>query len=399
MKKIITGSKFDGKQESLSPGSIGITEYRLVEKMPLEESIKNPEFLDYRLIDESFLSPDDFRMQLRREKRRVERTLSPLSIILFHLKDSALSNKFQLKNFLNSLKTGTRETDIKGWVDSKTIGCLLLDTDGEGMKKCLNLISRGISNRFISITSGSYPDSLFEELLDNSKADPDISLFDLDRIATGHRAAHFFKRSFDVFGSLVGLILFSPLMVLTALVIKITSPGPVIFKQTRLGRRGRRFYFYKFRSMFVQNDDRRHREYVAGLIEGKHELLNQGDEGRPVFKIIDDHRITPVGRIIRRLSIDELPQFFNVLKGEMSLVGPRPPIPYEVERYKPWHLRRILEIKPGITGLWQVDGRSRTSFDDMVRLDLRYLMSWSFWLDIKILFKTIKAVLGAKGAV
>jgi lipopolysaccharide/colanic/teichoic acid biosynthesis glycosyltransferase len=188
-------------------------------------------------------------------------------------------------------------------------------------------------------------------------------------------------------------------MALTAVAIKISSPGPVIFKQTRLGRRGSRFPFYKFRSMYVENDDRCHREFVSGLIEGKHELLNQGDRDQPVFKIKNDHRITPVGRIIRRLSIDELPQFFNVLKGEMSLVGPRPPIPYEVEKYKPWHLRRILEIKPGITGLWQVDGRSRTSFDEMVRLDLRYLMNWSFWLDIKILFKTIKAVLETKGAV
>ena len=110
------------------------------------------------------------------------------------------------------------------------------------------------------------------------------------------------------------------------------------------------------------------------------------------------NRITPVGRIIRKLSLDELPQFFNVLKGEMSLVGPRPPIPYEIENYKPWHLRRILEIKPGITGLWQVEGRSRTSFDEMVRLDLRYARDWSFWLDIKILLKTVKAVLVARGA-
>ncbi len=112
-----------------------------------------------------------------------------------------------------------------------------------------------------------------------------------------------------------------------------------------------------------------------------------------------DPRVTRVGKIIRKTSIDELPQFFNVLKGEMSLVGPRPPLPYEVEKYEPWHLRRILEVKPGITGLWQVDGRSKTSFDDMVRLDLRYVQNWSLWLDIKILLKTIRAVIRPKGAV
>jgi lipopolysaccharide/colanic/teichoic acid biosynthesis glycosyltransferase len=150
--------------------------------------------------------------------------------------------------------------------------------------------------------------------------------------------------------------------------------------------------------MEVNNDDRVHREYLANLIEGNHKALNSGDGDEPFFKIKNDTRITTVGRIIRKLSVDELPQFLNVLKGEMSLVGPRPPIPYEVEKYKSWHLRRILEVKPGITGLWQVDGRSRTSFDDMVRLDLRYVKDWSFWLDIKILLKTVLAVLKTKGA-
>jgi lipopolysaccharide/colanic/teichoic acid biosynthesis glycosyltransferase len=399
MEKDTKNSGLNGMQKPLSFGSIGITPYRVIEKKPIENHLKKPPFLDYGWVDDCFLSPEEFRIQLRREKRRVERSSAPLSIILFQLHESVLSNKIQLKNFLNSIRTRTRETDIKGWVDSKTIGTILPDTDGEGLKKCLNSLIRGTGHQLYSIIKGSYPDSLFEELLDDSKTAPGFSPFALDHMATGRSAAHFFKRCFDVFGSLVGLILFLPLMALTAVAIKISSPGPVIFRQTRLGRGGKRFFFYKFRSMYLENDDRCHREFVAGLIEGKHELLNQGEKNRPVFKIINDHRITPVGRAIRRLSIDELPQFFNVLKGEMSLVGPRPPIPYEVEKYKPWHLRRILEIKPGITGLWQVDGRSRTSFDEMVRLDLRYLINWSFWLDLKILLKTIKAVIGTKGAV
>jgi lipopolysaccharide/colanic/teichoic acid biosynthesis glycosyltransferase len=165
-----------------------------------------------------------------------------------------------------------------------------------------------------------------------------------------------------------------------------------------VGEKGKRFSFYKFRSMYWNTDDRIHREYVANLIKGEHEGVNQGDGEKPLYKIKRDPRVTPVGKIIRKLSIDELPQLYNVLKGEMSLVGPRPPLPYEVEKYDSWHLRRILEVKPGITGLWQVDGRSTTSFDEMVRLDLRYARNWSVWLDLKILAKTIKAVLRPSGA-
>jgi len=149
--------------------------------------------------------------------------------------------------------------------------------------------------------------------------------------------------------------------------------------------------------MVAGNDDRVHREYVCKLINGENDQINQGDRNRPLYKLKKDCRVTKVGRIIRKLSIDELPQLFNVLKGEMSLVGPRPPIPYEVEKYKSWHLRRILEVKPGITGLWQVEGRSKTSFDDMVRMDIRYLQTWSIWLDLKILVKTVREVFFPQG--
>lgn len=200
-------------------------------------------------------------------------------------------------------------------------------------------------------------------------------------------------------GSLIGILLFSPIMLITMIAIKSTSPGPVIFKQIRLGRRGVPFVFYKFRSMFINTDDRIHREYVAHLIKGHLEEINQGDQDKPLYKIKSDPRVTRVGQIIRKTSIDELPQLFNVLKGDMSLVGPRPPLPYEVEKYQSWHLRRVLDAKPGITGLWQVTGRSQTSFDDMVRLDLQYIRNWSLWLDFKILLKTVKVVLKLAGAV
>jgi exopolysaccharide biosynthesis polyprenyl glycosylphosphotransferase len=206
------------------------------------------------------------------------------------------------------------------------------------------------------------------------------------------------KRGMDIRGSLVGLILFSPLMLVTAIAIKITSPGPIIFKQSRLGMKGARFPFYKFRSMHWNVDDRIHREYVTNLIKGEPEKINQGAEETPLFKMKSDPRVTRFGKIIRKTSIDELPQFFNVLKGEMSLVGPRPPLTYEVEKYEPWHLRRILDVKPGITGLWQVSGRSTISFNEMIRLDLRYAQNWSLWLDLKILLKTVRALIPSRSA-
>jgi exopolysaccharide biosynthesis polyprenyl glycosylphosphotransferase len=227
---------------------------------------------------------------------------------------------------------------------------------------------------------------------------PDFFPLDLDGPMEAHGFQIALKRVMDILGSLVGLILFSPIMLATAIAIKMTSPGPIIFKQTRFGKKGGRFQFYKFRSMVWNTDDQIHREYVTNLIKGDLEKINQGEKGTPLFKMVSDPRITRVGKIIRKTSIDELPQFFNVLKGEMSLVGPRPPLSYEVQKYEPWHLRRILEVKPGVTGFWQVSGRSTTSFDEMVRLDLRYVQNWSTWVDLKIIVKTVKTVFGLKGA-
>jgi len=201
-----------------------------------------------------------------------------------------------------------------------------------------------------------------------------------------------------VAGSLAALIVLSPLLALIAVAIKLTSKGPVLFKQGRVGQHGVIFQFLKFRSMLPNSDPRVHREFVNEFIAGSASSLQPGKPKRKVFKITDDPRVTRVGAILRRTSLDELPQFWNVLKGEMSLVGPRPPIPYELESYRTWHKRRILEVKPGITGLWQVYGRSRTTFDEMVRLDLRYARTWSILLDLKILFQTPRAIVSGEGA-
>lgn len=195
------------------------------------------------------------------------------------------------------------------------------------------------------------------------------------------------KRVMDIVAGLVGIIVFSPFMLITAIAIKLDSPGPVIFKQTRVGQNGRTFKIYKFRSMYIDAEER------------KKELMAQNEiEGGVMFKMKDDPRITKVGKIIRKLSIDELPQFFNVFLGSMSLVGTRPPTIDEVEKYKRNQWRRI-SIKPGLTGMWQVNGRSSIqSFDEIVELDVEYIDNWSLFLDIKIIFKTVVVLLTQRGA-
>ncbi len=205
------------------------------------------------------------------------------------------------------------------------------------------------------------------------------------------------KRALDLVGAIAGLLLLSPLLFLTAILIKATSRGPVLFKQKRLGYQGEYFTFLKFRTMYNNCENRIHQEYVKRLIHGKNGDLNNGSQEQPFYKIKNDPRITLLGRFLRKTSIDELPQLWNVLAGDMSLVGPRPPLPYEVEEYQNWHYRRIMEAKPGITGLWQVSGRNRTTFDEMVRLDLFYARNWSLSLDFKILLKTVKVMLMPNG--
>lgn len=195
----------------------------------------------------------------------------------------------------------------------------------------------------------------------------------------------------DILGSTLALVFLSPLFLAVAFAVKMSSPGPILFRQERLGQFGRPFMFLKFRTMKVQNSSSIHEVYVRKLISGA--PMEGG-----IFKIQNDPRVTRIGSFLRKASLDELPQFWNVLKGEMSLVGPRPPVPYEAEMYDLWHRRRFLSAKPGVTGLWQVTGRSRTTFAEMVRLDLRYVESCSPWLDLKILWQTPLAVLTGSGA-
>ncbi len=205
------------------------------------------------------------------------------------------------------------------------------------------------------------------------------------------------KRASDIVVALVALVLLAPVWLVVALLIKLDSRGGVLFRQERVGMDGRIFLCYKFRTMRADADDSIHREAYRKNIEGAREA-NAGDERNPVFgKVRDDPRVTRVGRYLRRASLDELPNLLNVLKGDMSVVGPRPPIPYEVEEYDLRHRKR-LDMKPGITGLWQVSGRNRLTFEEMVRIDLFYIENWSLWLDLKIILLTLPAVLRGDGA-
>ena len=210
-------------------------------------------------------------------------------------------------------------------------------------------------------------------------------------------AERFIKRASDIVISALALIFVSPLWILITVLIRLDSRGAAVFKQERVGMDGRIFLCYKFRTMRKDADENLHREAYRKNIEGAQEA-NAGDEEKPVFgKVKNDPRLTRIGKSLRRLSLDELPQLLNVLKGDMSIVGPRPPIPYEVKEYELWHRKR-LDMKPGITGLWQVSGRNRLTFEEMVRLDLYYIENWSLWLDLKIILLTLPAIFRGDGA-
>jgi lipopolysaccharide/colanic/teichoic acid biosynthesis glycosyltransferase len=207
--------------------------------------------------------------------------------------------------------------------------------------------------------------------------------------------ALFLKRAPDLLLASLMLIVFFPLLFLIMLAIKIGGPGPVFYRQIRLGKGGNPFRFYKFRSMYVNADDAEHRSYVENLIKAGNPY-DVDENGKALFKISDDGRITRVGKLIRKYSLDEFPQLFNVLRGEMSLVGPRPPLPCEYKDYRDWHRKRLDGI-PGITGLWQVSGKNKIPFEEMVKLDIHYLENWSLWLDIKIILRTIPVMLKGEG--
>ena len=356
-----------------------------------------------------FVSEDAFIHMLCLERKRAERSRKPFLLLL--LDSGTLLNGLHKKRLFSklvaALSTSMRETDIRGWYEENSIlGVIYSEIAGDKRTACDAILSKVVAalrkrlepRQFeeIRLTCEVFPQDWDQEKpwrASDSRVYPDLF-----KDSNQKKASRLIKRTLDVLGSLLALILLFPLFLAIALIIKLTSKGPVLFRQERVGQFGARFTFMKFRSMHTVNCDQIHKEYVKRLIAGQVEGSKYQRSEKPVFKITEDPRVTWVGKILRRTSLDELPQFFNVLLGEMSLVGPRPPVPYEVESYDVWHRRRVLEAKPGITGLWQVNGRSQTSFDDMVRLDLQYVRRCSLWLDIKILLQTPAAVFSGKGA-
>lgn len=337
--------------------------------------------------------------QARREQIRSSRSRSPLSVAILSVAGSSVETLLELYEIAKVLEIKLRETDIFGWYGRNAIAVLMVDTDEAGAEACLSRLLGHPQDTHVAISVNTYPESALAAAAAQAPPNADVPPLFIDDIARFSRTAIILKRALDIAGALAALLLLSPIIALTALAIKLTSPGPILFRQVRLGKRALPFVFFKFRSMRTDAGDDIHRSYVKGFINGDLAGPAPGNAQKPVYKIATDPRITPIGRFIRKSSIDELPQLINVLKGEMSLVGPRPPLPYEVDNYHPWHIRRILEVRPGMTGLWQVEGRSRVSFSDMVRLDLQYSRHWSLALDLKILLKTVKVVLQCRGAI
>ena len=311
-----------------------------------------------------------------------------------------------IERALSCLASSKRDIDVLGWYKAnQVVGIIFTEISNTKRESAVDTIVRRVkTNLSFGLTSEEMKtiriSIYFFPEKDNCDGCPvSLTLYpDLKQSSFSHKRSFILKRCIDVMGSMIALVACAPLFLLISALIKLTSDGPVFFRQKRVGQYGKGFTFLKFRSMYINNDPEIHQKYVKDLSAP---LIETG-QWRPgkAADLQDTKRSAsdPDWDILRRMNLDELPQFINVLRGEMSLVGPRPPIPYQLQDYDIWHRRRILDMKPGITGLWQVEGRSRTSFNDMVRLDIQYMTNWSIWLDLKLLFKTPLAVFSSKGA-
>ncbi len=393
---------------------MGQTNFKFPNPTPADQRLDNRRFAlrsaQSPILSEGLLGQEAFHAMLTLERRRAERSKNPFVLLLV---DTNLIHKNgNSASFFERLTTvasgSTRETDVVGWYETaNTLGIIFTETifteDPSVAEILRSKIAAGLQSAFgeevsskLIITVHVFPQDHGRRLGTHS-GDAEI-YSDMTAKSARKRIPMVVKRAIDVLGSGLLLLILSPILLTVALLIKLSSPGPVIFEQERVGQFGRRFKCLKFRSMYANNDPKIHREYVQSFIAGKPDGQANKEAAAPVYKLTNDPRVTPIGRFIRKTSLDEFPQFWNVLRGEMSLVGPRPPVPYEFDVYDCWHRRRVLEVKPGVTGLWQVSGRSRTSFDDMVRLDVRYSQNWSLWLDLRILLATPRAVFMGDGA-
>ena len=355
----------------------------------------------------AFLSEDHFRRMLSRERKRSERSRKHLVLMLIDGKGvKSKKTDALLEQIAVVLGAAIRETDIAGWFETNAVFGVIFTEFGQAevttaVKIIESKITAQLQGAFRANQLSSFQISFyaFPDGWDgngHTRAVDEELYPDLFEVEQKKKLSLIVKRAMDICGSAAALAILSPAFLVLAGLVKLTSEGPVFFRQQRVGRYGLNFEFLKFRSMYVSTDAAIHKEYVRNFIAGK--TTSADGSKKTVYKLVNDPRVTWIGKFMRRTSLDEIPQFWNVLCGEMSLVGPRPPIPYEIEAYDIWHRRRLLESRPGITGLWQVQGRSRTTFDEMVRLDLQYSRMWSPMLDVKILLQTPRAVFSGDGA-
>jgi exopolysaccharide biosynthesis polyprenyl glycosylphosphotransferase len=360
--------------------------------------------------DQGILTAEAFRRMITLERKRSERSRKPFILLLIDVGDTSASERSGriLGKVLSALSGSTRDTDLTGWYsDNCVVGVMFteiaIEEDGATPSTIITRVTQALQRNLtleqfnkVTLSFHVFPEDWGQ---DAEQGPTSRTLYpDLSQREDRRKLSRIMKRTMDIVGAALALAFFSPVFLVIAIAVKASSKGPVFFRQRRVGQHGNAFVFLKFRSMHANNDALVHKQYVQRLIAGKADANPSNGNGQGVYKLTKDTRITRVGAFLRKTSLDELPQFLNVLKGDMSLVGPRPPIPYEVEAYDIWHRRRLLEAKPGITGLWQVSGRSRVKFDDMVRLDLQYARHWSPWMDIKILLRTPGAVLLGEGA-
>lgn len=351
------------------------------------------------------VSEAQFSAALRLERRRTERSKRPFLLMLADFEAIAMNAAKKFDDLACALAATARETDTVGWHrQNAVLGAIFTELGVNDRSDVLISVKQRVSAviheklgdklaRKVSLSFHFFP----EDHSGKSCSAPELHS-ELYGGRSPKPVTLALKRLIDVAGSALLLVTLFPVLLLISIIIKLTSKGPTLFRQLRIGQHGKEFTFLKFRSMYENSDATLHKEYVSRFIAGDAPMKESADGKSSAYKVIDDPRVTPFGRFLRKTSLDELPQLINVLKGEMSLVGPRPPLPYEFDCYDVWHLRRIVEVKPGITGLWQVCGRSRMSFDEMVRLDLRYATHWSLWLDFLILAMTPGVVLSGDGA-
>lgn len=353
-------------------------------------------------------SLDEFSAILERERERSDRSGQGFSLAVFEY--GTENGHADLMRILihRILSRKVRAIDEVGWFKEGSVATLLACTSSEGAWKFAKDVVNGLPEgsdvpicKVLTYPSTWNPksngggngrrDGNKEEILKSDSRHGVRPISERNQVEDERlenvmgRPIPLWKRFLDILGAVVGLVLFSPLFLIIAAFIKVVSPGPVFYRQERIGHLGRRFVFWKFRTMHVNNDATEHKQYLSSLIGGDAPMAKL-DDGR-------DPRIIPFGRLLRNTCLDEMPQLYNVLLGNMSLVGPRPCLPYEAEEYLQWHARRF-DIVPGMTGLWQVSGKNRLTFKEMIRLDIRYSRFMSPWLDAKILFFTGPAILG-----